>query len=197
MERKLKIPKKYQNNEKKNRLIISAKKLFYENGVNCTTLAGIAHTAEIPLGNVYYYFKSKESIILSVIEHIRISTKEQLEEINKITHPEDRLKYFIYLETKKNSNIVKYGNMIGNLSQELCKKNNTISLSLANLMKEVIEWCQKQFDSLGKKEKSTRYAIILICNIQGLNLISFIFKNKDFMDNYTNYLMNWIDEISY
>lgn len=192
----MKIPKKYKVNEKKIRLIESAKKLFYENGVNNTTLASIAHLADIPLGNVYYYFKSKDSIVLSVIEYTREEIRNQFYEINNIKNVKERLKYFIKMETNSDSSIVKYGDKIGSLSQELCKKNNVISNSIANVMKEIIDWCKSQFEELGKKDKSTRYAIILISNIQGINLLNFIFKNKDFINNYTKYLINWIEEIT-
>ena len=192
----MKIPKKYKVNEKKIRLIESAKKLFYENGVNNTTLASIAHLADIPLGNVYYYFKSKDSIVLSVIEYTREEIRKQFYEINNIKNAKERLKYFIKVETNGDNGIVKYGDKIGSLSQELCKKNNIISSSVANVMKEIIEWCKNQFEKLGKKDKSTRYAIILISNIQGINLLNFIFKNEDFINNYTKYLINWIEEIT-
>jgi AcrR family transcriptional regulator len=40
----------------------SAKSLFYEQGVFPTTLAEVAERAEVPLGNVYCYFKTKEQI---------------------------------------------------------------------------------------------------------------------------------------
>ena len=191
----MQIPKKYISNQKKNRLIKSAKKLFYENGVSDTTLANIASLAEIPLGNVYYYFKSKDSIILSVIEFEKKLIKERLKNISKIRNVKDRLKYFIYIETKGHSSIVKYGDEVGSLAQALCKKNNAISRSVANLMKDVINWCIEQFNLLDKGNKSTRYAIILVANIQGLNLLNSVFKNYKFSENYSDYLINWIEEI--
>ena len=191
----LPIPKKYNISDKKLRLIKSAKKLFYEQGINNTTLASIAYLADIPLGNVYYYFKSKESIILSVIEYKRNDIKKKLNEINKIKNVKDRLKRFIYEEVKNDKNIINDGDNIGALCQELCKENNKISNAIANIMKEIINWCKKQFLYLGKKEKSSRYAIILVSNIQGLNLLNFTFKKKNFAVAYSNYLINWIDEI--
>jgi len=191
----LEIPKKYNISDKKLRLIESAQKLFYEQGINNTTLASIAYLADVPLGNVYYYFKSKESIILSVIEYKRHEIKKQLNEINNIKNVKERLKFFIYKEIKSNRNIIKYGDQIGSLCQELCKKDNKISNAIANIMKEIINWCKTQFDALGKQEQSSRYAIILVSNIQGLNLLNFTFKNKKFSNIYSNYLLNWIDEI--
>ena len=41
---------------KRERLVDSARDLFHERGVQRTTLAEVAERAEVPLGNVYYYF---------------------------------------------------------------------------------------------------------------------------------------------
>ena len=41
---------------KRERLMAAACRLFYEQGVERTTLADIAAAADVPLGNVYYYF---------------------------------------------------------------------------------------------------------------------------------------------
>ena len=42
--------------------------MFYANGVERTTLADVAQAAGIPLGNVYYYFKTKHDLIQAVVE---------------------------------------------------------------------------------------------------------------------------------
>ena len=44
---------------KRERLIAAAAQRIYEQGVEKTTLADIAAAAGVPLGNVYYYFKTK------------------------------------------------------------------------------------------------------------------------------------------
>src|SRR4029079_10761060 len=54
--------------DKRNRLIEAAKILIHQKGFNQTTLADIAQEADVPLGNVYYYFKTKEAIGEAVIE---------------------------------------------------------------------------------------------------------------------------------
>ena len=43
---------------KRDRLIDAASQLFYEQGVERTTIADIAAAADVPAGNVYYYFKA-------------------------------------------------------------------------------------------------------------------------------------------
>ena len=46
---------------KRDRLIEAAKEKFYQQGVARTTLADIAQQAQVPLGNVYYHFRTKEA----------------------------------------------------------------------------------------------------------------------------------------
>ena len=48
-----------RRNDKRERLIEAADKLIYEQTFHTTTLADIAKLADVPLGNVYYYFKTK------------------------------------------------------------------------------------------------------------------------------------------
>jgi TetR/AcrR family transcriptional repressor of nem operon len=53
---------------KRERLIAAAAETFYAAGVEKTTLADIAAAAGIPLGNVYYYFKTKDALVQAVVE---------------------------------------------------------------------------------------------------------------------------------
>ena len=54
---------------KRSRLLEAANRLVHAQGFNQTTLADIAREAEVPLGNVYYYFKTKEDIGHALIVH--------------------------------------------------------------------------------------------------------------------------------
>src|ERR1700739_2362726 len=59
---------------KRQRLIAAASQLLHQHGVEKTTLADIAQAADVPVGNVYYYFKTKDDIITAVIEaHVQQS----------------------------------------------------------------------------------------------------------------------------
>ena len=55
------------NASKRDRLIDAALRLFYEHGIERTTIADIAAAANVPPGNVYYYFKTKEDIVDAVV----------------------------------------------------------------------------------------------------------------------------------
>ena len=52
--------------DKRTRLIETATKLAYGRGFRETSLADIAEAARVPVGNVYYYFKTKEELAEAV-----------------------------------------------------------------------------------------------------------------------------------
>jgi TetR/AcrR family transcriptional repressor of nem operon len=52
---------------KRERLIDGALQTLHAQGVESTTLADIAKAAEVPVGNVYYYFKTKDDLVEAAI----------------------------------------------------------------------------------------------------------------------------------
>jgi AcrR family transcriptional regulator len=53
--------------DKRTRLIETATKLAYGRGFRETSLADIAEAARVPVGNVYYYFKTKDELAEAVV----------------------------------------------------------------------------------------------------------------------------------
>ncbi len=53
---------------KRERLVASAGERLHRQGVAATTLADIAQAADVPVGNVHYYFRTKDDLVRAVIE---------------------------------------------------------------------------------------------------------------------------------
>lgn len=48
--------------------------MIHRQGVERTTIADIARAAEVPVGNVYHYFKTKDELVVAALaEHERQS----------------------------------------------------------------------------------------------------------------------------
>ena len=56
--------------DKRTRLVDTAAKLVHEQGFNRTTLADISRESGVLLGNVYYYFRTKEAIGEALIDKL-------------------------------------------------------------------------------------------------------------------------------
>ncbi|MES2212894.1 MAG: TetR/AcrR family transcriptional regulator, partial [Pseudomonadota bacterium] len=115
-----------RRNDKRQRLIEAADTLFHQQGVSITTLADIANLAGIPLGNVYYYFKSKDSIITSVIERRSQDLQALLTQLNSQTSdPAERLALYLQNNESTLDRMMAYGEHTSSLCQEVSKEGKT------------------------------------------------------------------------
>ena len=157
-----------------------------------TTLAEIAKEGDVPLGNVYYYFKTKDAIIMAVIEQHQQRIAQLFGQLEEITTPRDRLKSFVDYFVSNSESTAHYGCAIGSLCQELSKQeNNKIAAHASNLMKSLIQWTTKQFETLGST-RSLDLAEYLVSSIQGISLLTLTFKQPNLTQQHADNLHEWI-----
>src|SRR5712675_2306172 len=77
--------------DKQSRLVSAAVGLVYQNGFGATSLADIAREAKVPLGNVYYYFKTKDEIGDAIVDLRLAQLSAQRQRWNEAGSPKDRL----------------------------------------------------------------------------------------------------------
>src|SRR5260370_482212 len=77
--------------DKRSRLVGAAMGLSYQNGFGATSLDDIAREAEVPLGNVYYYFQSKYEIGEAIGELRLAELSAQRQRWNEAGWPKERL----------------------------------------------------------------------------------------------------------
>src|SRR5260370_7918644 len=81
--------------EKGARCIEAAMKLAYQHGFRDTSLADIAEAAHVPVGNVYYYFKTKDELGEAVVEQRLAEFRAFREELDRLSSPRARLLPFV------------------------------------------------------------------------------------------------------
>ena len=59
------------SNPTRDRLVETARDLFHRNGYSRTGIAAILHEAEVNSGSLYYFFPSKEDLLLAVLERYK------------------------------------------------------------------------------------------------------------------------------
>ncbi len=62
-------------------LVSSAARLFWQRGFHGSSLADIAKAADIPVGNLYYYFKTKSDVAYAVASGFAEDTQDMLDDI--------------------------------------------------------------------------------------------------------------------
>src|SRR2546423_4013030 len=113
--------------DNRSRLIQAATKTTHRHGFNLTTLADIAKEAKIPLGNVYYYFKTKDELGDAIVEHRLSRFRKLLEELNKAASPVERLCAFVQIKIKNREELSRSGCPVGTLCSELHKHGGGVA----------------------------------------------------------------------
>jgi AcrR family transcriptional regulator len=181
---------------KRERLVDSAVRLVHEQGAEKTTLAEIATAAEVPAGNVYYYFKTKDELLQAAIDAHAAALEATLAEISEAhSTPTARLKGLVSKVSAQGRLAALYGCPEGTLCSELDKRDDDLSRSAARLMEIMIDWTQEQFAAMGRHH-ARDLAIALIAAYQGISLLTNTLREPKLMRREGRRLERWIDELA-
>ena len=180
---------------KRERLIAAATELLHQQGVERTTLADIAKAADVPAGNVYYYFKTKDEVIAAVIgAHVQQikATLASIDAHHKA--PKSRLKALVREFTAQNEIVAQYGCPLGSLCSELGKRVRQPSFAAAELMRLPIEWAEVQFRSLGRRDAHD-LALDLLAAYEGSALLANTMRDPSVLSGAAQRISRWIDTL--
>jgi len=180
---------------KRERLVAAATQLLHQQGIERTTLADIANAADVPPGNVYYYFKTKDDVIAAVIEAHTQQIRTTLAFIDAHHRsPKSRLKAFVREFTAQSEIVAQHGCPLGSLCSELGKRVKQSDLAAAQLMRLPIEWAQQQFRSLGRRDAHD-LALDLLAAYEGSALLSNTLSDPSILSRAGGRLNHWIDTL--
>jgi TetR/AcrR family transcriptional repressor of nem operon len=177
---------------KRERLVESARALIHEQGVHRTTLAEVAERADVPLGNVYYYFKSKDELVRAVLEGYQEQAGALIEAFERHRSPQARLKALVRNWGDMRDEVARHGCPMGSLCAELDKLDGGADSDAAAVMARIIDWAEDQFRQLGRRDAHD-LAVTLFAGIQGAGLLANTFRDPDILTRQGRRLERWID----
>ena len=180
--------------DKRERLIESATKLFHQAGFKDTSIADIAEDSGVPLGNVYYYFKTKEDLVAAVIEQRTENIKEEAKRWDEIPDPRQRLLNLLDMQISMKDSIAKYGCPIGSMCQELDKERPPVAREADGLMSWVLKWITRQFKEMGQKQ-ADQFGLQLTSTLQGCGVVANALKDPKIVEREIGRLKAWIKEM--
>lgn len=184
------MPKK--NADTRARLLQAAEKTTYLYGFGNASIADIAKAANVPLGNVYFYFKTKDEIGSAIVE-LRVSRfKKTLQDLDKANSPKERLCGFVDIKIKSRERLARGGCPVGTLCSELQKYGGGAAKKSRVLFAEALAWMEKQFQALGKGADSRGCAVHLLSATQGVSLLAHTFHDPAMIANEATRLKEWI-----
>jgi AcrR family transcriptional regulator len=180
---------------KRERLIAAAREALYANGVDGTSLADIAAAADVPLGNVYYYFRTKDDLVRAVIqEHLDMAGSLLGAIEAESAEPGQRLKAFFAALAGDGDLVARYGCPFGSLCTELAKRAAGPGTA-ADLMRVPIAWMERQFAALGRPD-ARDLAMEAMARYQGAALLTSTFRDPTVMSAAKSRTAAWIDSLT-
>jgi TetR/AcrR family transcriptional repressor of nem operon len=181
--------------DKRTRLIETAARLTHEHGFNRTSLADIAQDSGVPLGNVYYYFKTKDALGEALVDRLAGMYESLCARWEADADPRVRLEAFIQMTVDNRKTIARSGCPIGTLCAELHKDGGPLADHAARLFAELLTWIETQFRAMGKGDESPELAVHLLSAIQGVSLLAHSFHNPRYVIQEAARLVAWLREL--
>jgi AcrR family transcriptional regulator len=168
---------------------------MHQQGVERTTLADIAKAADVPVGNVYYYFKTKDEVIGAVVEARAQQIRAMTADISaRYRSPKGRLKALMEEFAAQGETVAQFGCPLGSLCSELGKRPAESGPAAADLMRLLAEWIEEQFRSMGRAD-APDLALDLVAAYEGNALLANATRQPDFMAGAARRVGHWIDSL--
>jgi len=161
-----------RQNNKRERLVAAARQLIHQQGYSQTTLADIAEQSGVPLGNVYYYFKTKDELATAVIEQRREEFQAMYRQWEQeYSEPRQRLRTLLDSLIGWRDSVAEHGCPVGSLCQELNNQRSDLADRIDSILRDQLGWVSRQFHAMGR-EDAEQQAIHLVALLQGTSLLA-------------------------
>jgi AcrR family transcriptional regulator len=178
--------------DSRQRLLRAAEKVTYRRGFDNAALADIAKEARVPLGNVYYYFKTKDDIGDAVVGERVARLRTLLQELDEADSPAERLCGFVQLKVNNREELARSGCPVGTLCSELHKQGGRVAKKSTALFAEALAWMETQFKALGKCADARGLAVHLMSALQGVSVLAHTFHDPGLIVGEAERLKRWI-----
>jgi len=179
--------------DKRQALIDAAAALAHRHGFGATTLAMVAEESGVPLGNVYYYFKTKEALANAVLDQRTDELEELLDSCARASGPREQLSSLLRRMRESAESIARSGCPFGRLSQDI---GGDVRTSKAVPLERMTSWCESRMKDLGLTDAKARDAALhLVSALQGASLLSWVTHDPKLVQRETRTLESWVTEL--
>ena len=158
--------------DKRTRLVEAAADLAHRRGFRETSLAMIADAAGVPLGNVYYYFKTKDALAAALIERWAEEMRAARATWDLAGGPVERLEALIEVAARGREAVARSGSPLGGLCTELAKTGGPLAARAQLLFREQLDWIEAQLRAIGAGMAAPALAVHLLSGLQGASVLA-------------------------
>ncbi|KIF75859.1 TetR family transcriptional regulator [Streptomyces sp. 150FB] len=181
---------------KRRRLVTATAQVLHEQGVERTTIADIARAADVPVGNVYYYFKTKDELVEAALAEHTKQLDALTARLDQLPDPRERLKGLIGAWIGQRDTTARYGCPTGTLAVELDKRaEGGLDLAVGQVIRHLLDWVRQQYRQLGLTDADD-LALTFIGAYQGMSLLSSALRDPEIMTREGARLIRELDALA-
>lgn len=175
------------------RIIDAAQQLFYEKGVNASSMADVADVAGLLKGNLSYYFPTKTDLLQAVVEQRKQALDALLGRfVAASDDPVRQLGLFINMIEQSGPELVQHGCPLGSLASEICKGGDEYLPLGAQLLGICADWLAARFASRMTPTQAARSAEQLLAMAQGTAVLAQAFHDPALVKRQCAVMRDWI-----
>lgn len=175
-------------------IVETANRLFYQRGYNQTSFSDIAQAADIPRGNFYYHFKTKDDILAAVVDYRTAHIRATLADWDRaFSDPRARVRRFVQMVRDSGKDLSRYGCPMGSLNIELGKVQPALKTKARRMFDLFRDWLAAQFKALGHKD-AVDLALHLLGRAQGIAVVAQVYGDQRYLKDELNQLDAWLDK---
>ncbi len=178
------------------RLQNAAVKMFHHQGVSATTLANIAQESGVPLGNVYYHFRTKEALIEAVLAARTQELQDQFQAASLDPNPLERLKMLVRDARRNRVDLVEHGCPFTALTHDLAQISSREDHQSGILFEMFLDFATTQFQALGRVADSRELAEEFISSLQGSLLLAHRVHSRLLLERQLDRLEDWLERVT-
>ncbi len=157
----------------------------------------IAEACGLSKGNLYYYFKTKDELLKTVVNYRLENMQSMLLEWEQ-QYPTvlERLQRYVQVMINETGQVIYYGCPMGSLNTELAKGQpelQAISRAQFDLFKV---WLKKQFKQFSADRAAEHYALRLMARTQGVVVIAQAYQDKAFIKREADEINEWLASLT-
>lgn len=174
----------------------AAARVLHEQGVERTTIADIAAAADVPVGNVYYYFKTKDELVEAALSEHAGRLAGLTAELDRLPGPLPRLKGMVEAWISERDTAARFGCPTGTLAAELDKRaEGGLDVAAGQVIRLLLDWSERQFRELGLPDAGD-LAVTFVGAYQGMSLLANALRDPEIMTRQGARLTGWLDSLA-
>jgi AcrR family transcriptional regulator len=179
--------------DKRERLVAAAVQQFHRRGYTRTSITDVATAAEVPVGNVFYYFKTKEDLARAVVDEWCRMLAGYLAALDALPSAMKRLAGFIDQAQAISAMYVDLGCPLAGLARDLRQTSDTLQVESGRVYALQFDWLKAQFEAAGYAgAQAQAYTRFLMAGHHGAILLAHAQNDPRLIDDEVAALKAWL-----